>query len=58
MQLRLPFLLKHTAITAVSISVAIFAWALFARYFAFPDLVPSPWRPSERERSYSQVEPY
>jgi NitT/TauT family transport system permease protein/taurine transport system permease protein len=36
-------LLKHVAITAASISVAVLAWALFARYFAFPDLVPSPW---------------
>jgi ABC-type nitrate/sulfonate/bicarbonate transport system permease component len=43
MQPRLALLLKHAAITAVSISVAVFAWALFARYFAFPDLVPSPW---------------
>jgi ABC-type nitrate/sulfonate/bicarbonate transport system permease component len=36
-------ILKHAAITAVSISAAVLAWALFARYFAFPDLVPSPW---------------
>ncbi len=35
--------LRQLAITAVSISAAVFAWALFARYFAIPDLVPSPW---------------
>jgi NitT/TauT family transport system permease protein len=29
--------------TILSISCAILAWAVFARYFAFPDLVPSPW---------------
>jgi NitT/TauT family transport system permease protein len=29
--------------TILSISCAILAWAAFARYFAFPDLVPSPW---------------
>ena len=47
MQPRLrPFLgrfLQHVAITAASISLAVLAWAVFARYFAFPDLVPSPW---------------
>jgi NitT/TauT family transport system permease protein/taurine transport system permease protein len=43
MQSSLARFLRHTAITAVSISLAVFAWALFARYFAFPDLVPSPW---------------
>jgi ABC-type nitrate/sulfonate/bicarbonate transport system permease component len=42
-QPRLTVLVKHIAITAGSISIAVFAWALFARYFAFPDLVPSPW---------------
>jgi ABC-type nitrate/sulfonate/bicarbonate transport system permease component len=35
--------LYRAAITAASISMFIAAWALFARYFAFPDLVPSPW---------------
>jgi NitT/TauT family transport system permease protein/taurine transport system permease protein len=34
--------LRRAAITAVSLSVALLAWSLFARYFAFPDLVPSP----------------
>lgn len=40
----LPNVLRHMAMTAVSIALLIFAWALFARYFAFPDLVPSPWQ--------------
>jgi NitT/TauT family transport system permease protein len=40
---RLGRILSHAAITIVSLSVAVLAWALFARYFAFPDLVPSPW---------------
>ncbi len=43
MQPRLGRFLRQAAITAVSISTAVFAWAVFARYFAFPDLVPSPW---------------
>jgi NitT/TauT family transport system permease protein/taurine transport system permease protein len=34
--------LRRAAITAISLSVALLAWSLFARYFAFPDLVPSP----------------
>jgi NitT/TauT family transport system permease protein/taurine transport system permease protein len=34
--------LRRAAITAVSLSAALLAWSLFARYFAFPDLVPSP----------------
>ena len=35
-------ILRHAAITAISIAVAIFAWAVFAANFAYPDLVPSP----------------
>lgn len=35
--------LYRAAIAAASISLLITAWAIFARYFAFPDLVPSPW---------------
>jgi ABC-type nitrate/sulfonate/bicarbonate transport system permease component len=42
MQPRFIRLIHHAAIAAVSISIAVFAWAVFARYFAFPDLVPSP----------------
>ena len=34
--------LMRAAITAVSISIGIFAWAVFAANFAYPDLVPSP----------------
>lgn len=34
--------LQHAAITAVSIAIGIFAWAIFAANFAYPDLVPSP----------------
>ena len=43
MQDRLRTLIRQAMITAVSISIAVIAWAAFARYFAFPDLVPSPW---------------
>jgi NitT/TauT family transport system permease protein/taurine transport system permease protein len=39
---RLLRFLRRVAITAVSFSLALLAWALFARYFAYPDLVPSP----------------
>ena len=35
--------LRRAAITAASLSLALLAWSLFARYFAFPDLVPSPF---------------
>ena len=35
-------ILRHMAIATVSITVAIFCWALFAANFAYPDLVPSP----------------
>jgi ABC-type nitrate/sulfonate/bicarbonate transport system permease component len=34
--------LRRAAVTAISLSLALLAWSLFARYFAFPDLVPSP----------------
>jgi ABC-type nitrate/sulfonate/bicarbonate transport system permease component len=34
--------LRQGAITAASLCLALIAWSLFARYFAFPDLVPSP----------------
>jgi ABC-type nitrate/sulfonate/bicarbonate transport system permease component len=43
MQDRLVTLVRRAMITAASMSVAVLAWAIFARYFAFPDLVPSPW---------------
>jgi NitT/TauT family transport system permease protein/taurine transport system permease protein len=43
MQPNLRDFLGRLAITAASISLAVFAWALFARYFGIPDLVPSPW---------------
>lgn len=33
----------QTAMAALSILLAILAWAAFSRYFGFPDLVPSPW---------------
>ena len=36
-------LLYRAAIAAVSIALLIGAWALFARFFGIPDLVPSPW---------------
>ncbi len=39
---RLLRLLSRVATTAVSISLAVLAWAVFAHYFAIPDLVPSP----------------
>jgi NitT/TauT family transport system permease protein len=35
--------LRRAAITAISLSLGLLAWSLFARYFAFPDLVPSPF---------------
>ena len=35
-------ILRHMAIATVSITFAIFCWALFAANFAYPDLVPSP----------------
>jgi ABC-type nitrate/sulfonate/bicarbonate transport system permease component len=34
---------NHYVIATLSIKLAVAAWALFARYFAIPDLVPSPW---------------
>jgi NitT/TauT family transport system permease protein/taurine transport system permease protein len=34
--------LQRAAITAVSIAIGIFAWAVFAANFSYPDLVPSP----------------
>jgi ABC-type nitrate/sulfonate/bicarbonate transport system permease component len=43
MQDRLAALVRRAVIAAASISVAVLAWAIFARYFAIPDLVPSPW---------------
>lgn len=33
----------HVVIATTSIMLAIGAWAVFASYFAIPDLVPSPW---------------
>ena len=30
-----------SAAVAVSLSLALLAWAVFAQYFAYPDLVPS-----------------
>jgi ABC-type nitrate/sulfonate/bicarbonate transport system permease component len=36
-------LLRQAAMAALSLLLAVLAWAAFARYFAFPDLVPSPW---------------
>lgn len=35
--------LRQLAITAASLSLAVLAWDVFARYFGIPDLVPSPW---------------
>lgn len=35
--------LRSFAIAATSISLVIVGWALFVRYFAVSDLVPSPW---------------
>lgn len=35
--------LYRASIAAISIALLIFAWAMFARFFAYPDLVPSPW---------------
>jgi ABC-type nitrate/sulfonate/bicarbonate transport system permease component len=32
------------AVTAVSLTLVIAAWAMFAGYFGIPDLVPSPWQ--------------
>ncbi len=43
MEGRLGSFVRQFAITASSISLAILAWAVFASYFHFPDLVPSPW---------------
>src|SRR5260370_27420315 len=43
MQDRFRGFIRRAFITAASISVAVAAWATFAQYFAFPDLVPSPW---------------
>jgi NitT/TauT family transport system permease protein/taurine transport system permease protein len=34
--------LGRVATTAISLSLALLAWAAFAHYFAFPDLVPTP----------------
>lgn len=34
--------LRRAIITAISIAAAIFAWAVFAANFSYPDLVPSP----------------
>src|SRR5215469_9692507 len=42
-QLKLRAIIHQAAITTVSVSLALAAWAVFAHYFAFPDLVPSPW---------------
>ena len=39
---RLLRFLGRIVTTAVSISLAVLAWAVFAHYFAIPDLVPSP----------------
>jgi len=39
---RLLRFLGRAATTAVSLSLALLAWAAFARYFAIPDLVPTP----------------
>lgn len=35
--------LYRASIAAISVALLIFAWAMFARFFAFPDLVPTPW---------------
>ncbi len=39
---RLLRFLGRVATTAVSISLFLLAWAVFAHYFAYPDLVPTP----------------
>jgi NitT/TauT family transport system permease protein len=39
---RLLRFLGRVATTAVSLSLAVLAWAAFAHYFAIPDLVPTP----------------
>jgi ABC-type nitrate/sulfonate/bicarbonate transport system permease component len=40
---RVTRLLHQAAMATLSIALAVLAWAAFAQYFAYPDLVPSPW---------------
>jgi ABC-type nitrate/sulfonate/bicarbonate transport system permease component len=42
MRSRLLRFLGRVATTAISLSLALLAWAAFAHYFAYPDLVPTP----------------
>lgn len=34
---------RRAAMAAISVAILVSAWALFARYFGIPELVPSPW---------------